>query len=299
MTLLQKGLDIVWRAVVVGVAYIAAMMLAGMLFGILGLLPAADGAPADGASVSLFWILVAGILLGLYLGPLARCIAATQRQHVLIWTAVIFFNMGAVVLEGAYFAPDLVPLPLPVLAGQQFLAAMVASSLLALLFARRGRTAAFLPALRRRRWYSWLWRFLLAALSYLFFYLVFGALNYTLVTGPYYASHAGGLTAPSGELVLAVELVRAPLLILSVVLLILAAHTTRGRTLLVAGMTLFWVGGVVPLTLQLGNLPLLLLLASAVEIFLQNFLTGVVAAALFWTADTAAARVTAPSLALA
>ena len=91
----------------------------------------------------------------------------------------------------------------------------------------------------------------------------------------------------------------APLLVLSVVLLILAAHTTRGRTLLVAGMTLFWVGGVVPLTLQLGNLPLLLLLASAVEIFLQNFLTGVVAAALFWTADTAAARVAAPSLALA
>jgi hypothetical protein len=83
------------------------------------------------------------------------------------------------------------------------------------------------------------------------------------------------------------------------VLLILAAHTTRGRTLLVAGMTLFWVGGVVPLTLQLGNLPLLLLLASAVEIFLQNFLTGVVAAALFWTADTAAARVAAPSLAVA
>ncbi len=299
MTLLHKGLDIAWRAVVVGVAYIAAMMLAGMLFGILGLLPAADGVRADGVSVSLFWILVAGILLGLYLGPLARRIAATPPQHVLIWTAVIFFNMGAVVLEGAYFAPDLVPLPLPVLAGQQFLAALVASSLLALLFARRGRTAAFLPALRRRRWYSWLWRFLLAALSYLFFYLVFGALNYTLVTGPYYASHAGGLTAPPGELVLAVELVRAPLLVLSVVLLILAAHTTRGRTLLVAGMTLFWVGGVVPLTLQLGNLPLLLLLASAVEIFLQNFLTGVVAAALFWTADTAAAHVAAPSLALA
>jgi hypothetical protein len=88
MTLLQNGLDIAWRAVVVGVAYIAAMMLAGMLFGILGLLPAADGAPADGVSVSLFWILVAGILLGLYLGPLARRIAATRPQHVLIWTAV-------------------------------------------------------------------------------------------------------------------------------------------------------------------------------------------------------------------
>jgi hypothetical protein len=265
--LLHKGFDVAWRAAVVGVAYIVAMMLAGMLFGILGLLPvpaAPDGgAPAGNATAGLFWILAAGILLGLYLGPLARHTQATLPQHLLIWTAVIFFNMGAVVLEGAYFAPDLVPLPLPVLGGQQFLAALVAAGLLALLFARRGQTAAFLPTLRRRRWYSWLWRFLLAALSYLFFYLVFGALNYALVTGPYYASHAGGLTAPPGELVLAVELVRAPLLVLSVLLLILAAHTTRGRTLVIAGMTLFWVGGVVPLTLQIGNLPLLLLLAVA------------------------------------
>jgi hypothetical protein len=299
MALLQRGFDILWRAVVVGVAYIAAMMLAGMIFGGLGLIPAAGAptgdAPAGAAAANFFWILVAGILLGLYLGPLARRTPATLPQHVLIWTAVIFCNMGAVVLEGAYFAPDLVPLPLPILGGQQFLAALVAGSLLALLFARRGQTAAFLEVLRRRRWYSWLWRFLLAALSYLFFYLVFGALNYALVTGPYYAGHAGGLTAPPGELVLAVELVRAPLLVLSVLLLILAAHTTRGRTLLIAGMTLFWVGGVVPLTLQLGNLPLLLLLASAVEIFLQNFLTGAVAAVLFWTADVPAARAAAPA----
>ena len=120
-------------------------------------------------------------------------------------------------------------------------------------------------------------------MSYLLFYLVFGALNYNLVTGPYYASHAGGLSVPAPATVLVVELVRAPLLVLSVVLLILASRGTRRRTLLSAGLTLFWVGGVVPLTLQLGNLPTPLLLASGVEIFLQNFLTGAVAAWLFWT----------------
>ncbi len=294
MALLHRIFDIVWRAVVVGAAYIAAMMLAGVLFGLFGLLPAAD-TPGGNAAAGLFWTLAAGVLLGLYLGPLARRTPATLPQHLLIWTAVIFFNMGAVVLEGAFFAPDLVPLPLPILGGQQLLAALVAGGLLAFLFARRGQTAAFLPSLRRRRWYSWLWRFLLAALSYLFFYLAFGALNYALVTGPYYAGHAGGLTVPPAELVLAVELIRAPLLILSVLLLILATRATRGRTVVIAGLTLFWVGGVVPLTLQLGSLPLLLLLASAVEIFLQNFLTGAVAALLFWTGDTAAVRQATPA----
>ena len=90
-----------WRGVVVGVAYIAAMMLAGILFGVLGLVPAASG----DATASLSWVLIAGILLGLYLGPLAARTTATRRQHVLIWTAVIFFNMGAVMLEGAFSPP--------------------------------------------------------------------------------------------------------------------------------------------------------------------------------------------------
>lgn len=284
MNTFRMVLGTIWRAILIGIAYITTMMLAGIVSGALGLIPAASGNVAS----SLLWTLIASVLLGLFLGPLATRTSATRRQHVLIWTAVIFFNMGAVVLEGAYFAPDLVPIPIPVLAVQQLLAALAAGGLIALLFARRGQTAAFLETLRGRPWFAWLWRFLLASFSYLVFYLVFGALNYNLVTEPYYSAHAGGLAAPDALTVLSVELIRAPLLVLSIVLLILASHTTRRRTLLIAGLTLFWVGGVVPLTLQIGTLPTPLLLASAVEIFLQNFLTGVVAGWLFWTSQTAA-----------
>ena len=283
MNSVQKILGTLWRGAVVGIAYIFAMMLAGVLLGVLGLMPAT----ASGAGSDLLWMLIAAVLLGLFLGPLAARTTATRRQHVWIWSAVIFFNMGAVVLEGAYFAPDLVPIPVPLLAIQQLVAALAAGGLIALLFAQRSQTAAFLQTLQLRPWFAWLWRFLLASLSYLVFYLVFGALNYDLITEPYYASHAGGLAAPAAGTVLAVELVRAPLLVLSIVLLILASHTTRRRTLLIAGGTLFWVGGVVPLTLQIGTLPLSLLIASGVEIFLQNFLTGAVAGWLFWTSQAA------------
>ncbi len=281
MNIVRTALGILWRSIFVGIAYIIAMMLAGVVLGALGMIPPTS----DTAASSLAWTLVAGVLLGLFLGPLATRTPATRRQHVLIWAAVIFFNIGAVVLEGAYFAPDLVPIPVPVLAVQQFLAALAAGGLIALLFARHGQTAAFLETLRRRPWFGWVWRFLLASLSYLVFYAGFGALNYNLVTEPYYASHAGGLVAPAAATVLAVELVRAPLLVLSIVLLLLASRTTRRRALIIAGMTLFWVGGIVPLTLQIGSLPTPLLLASAVEIFLQNFLTGVVTAWLFWIAQ--------------
>ncbi len=40
---------------------------------------------------------------------------------------------------------------------------------------------------------------------------------------------------------------------------------------------LFAIGGIVPLLYQVNALPLPLLIASAVEIFFQNFLTGIVA----------------------
>jgi len=53
--------------------------------------------------------------------------------------------------------------------------------------------------------------------------------------------------------------------------------------LLLCGFLLFWIGGVVPLVLQSATLPSMLLLASGMEIFFQNFLTGVVAAGLLWT----------------
>ncbi len=286
------GFGIAWRSVIVGAGYIVASMVAGIVFGVLGLLPPVR----DGAMVSLGWLVAASVLLGLFLGVLAARIAASFGQHLLIWTSVIFFNMGAVALEGAYFAPELVPIPIPLLAIQQFVAAGAAGLLITLLFTQRGQAADMAASLRRRPWVSWLWRIVLASASYLLFYLVFGALNYALVTGPYYASHAGGLTTPDALTVLRVELVRAPLLVLSVVPFVLAYRAPRRHLMLMTGLLLFWVGGVVPLVLQMGMLPWPLLLASAVEIFLQNFLTGIVAAALLWLpASNMDARLAQPS----
>ena len=273
----------VWRSALVGAGYLVASMLAGMAFGMLGLLPPVN----DGAYASLGWLLISGMLLGLFTGLLASQTAASFRQHLLIWTSVIFFNMGAVALEGAFFVPELVPIPIPLLAIQQLLAAGAAGLLITLLFVQRDQNADMAVTFRRRTWHSWLWRIALASVSYLLFYLVFGALNYTFVTGPYYAANAGGLSVPDTITVIRVELVRAPLLVLSIVPFVLAYRSPRRPTMLATGLLLFWVGGVVPLVLQIGMLPLPLLLASAVEIFLQNFLTGIIAAWLLWIPPTA------------
>jgi hypothetical protein len=277
MNSLRNFLGITWRSVLVAVGYIIGLMAAGMIAGMLG-----AQLPANTGNATTFtWLLVSSLLLGILLGPLAARLHLTRGQHFILWASLIFFNMGSVAIEGAYFAPELVPVPVPILFAQQALASAGAALVIVWLFASVGSPAAsWLEALRARPWHSWLWRFLASACSYLLFYFVFGALNYSLVTRPYYESHAGGLTVPAPGLVLLAELVRAPLIVLSLVFFLLSVRGTKRQLMVRSGWLLFAVGGIAPLVLQISSLPWFLLAASAVEIFFQNFLTGVVAAGL-------------------
>jgi hypothetical protein len=270
---------IIWRSTLVAFGYIAGLIVAGVIGGLLGV----QVSGSQSSSVPIAWLFLSSILLGLFLGPLAVRLSLARWQHFALWASVIFFNMGAVAIEGAYFVPGLVPLPIPVLLVQQVLAAAGAALAIAILFATAGQPISWWTALRQRPWHAWVWRFAVSAFSYIVFYYVFGALNYALVTQPYYASHAGGLAVPSPGQVIVAELVRAPLIMLSVLLFLLSARMPRRRLMVVTGLLLFAIGGIVPLVMQISSLPRLLLAASAVEIFCQNFGAGLVAARLLGT----------------
>jgi hypothetical protein len=106
------------------------------------------------------------------------------------------------------------------------------------------------------------------------FYFIFGGISYALITKPYYKTHAGGLAVPAVEVTLAAEVIRGALIALSVLPFLLTVCTDRKRRALQTGLMLFTIGGLVPLTMQVGVLPLVILAASVVEIFFQNFSTG-------------------------
>jgi hypothetical protein len=269
---------VLWRSILVGIGYIVVLMLLGMVGGILSGMTSGGQANAS----SLLWLFISGVLIGVFLGPLASRMPASRGRHLLVWTGVIFFNMGSVAIEGAYFVPELVSIPLPVLFGQQLFASIAAAFLITRLFAAAGKTPSLAQSLSLRPWHSWAWRLAASSLAYFIFYYVFGTINYRLVTEPYYAAHVGGLTTPSPDKVLLAEMVRAPLIVLSVMLFLLTIRADKRWLTVVTGSMLFWIGGIVPLCLQAGTLPFSLLLASGVEIFFQNFLAGVVTAALFW-----------------
>ena len=270
MNLFRSLFGITWRSILVAVGYFTGLILAGMISTVLG----AQMPASAGSSNSMFWFFIASIVMGFILCPIAIRLFLSYRQHFILWLGVIFFNMGSVAIEGKYFVPDLVSLPLSVLFIQQLFASAGAALIIALTCAKRVQPISWLAALQTRPWFAWLWRFLLSMFSYLVFYYIFGTLNYSLVTKPYYESHAGGLTAPAPEVVFAAELVRAPLIVLSILLFLLSEHGEKRELMLKAGWVLFAVGGIVPVILQIGSLPFLLLAASTVEIFCQNFLTG-------------------------
>jgi hypothetical protein len=262
----NKFFGVIWRSLFVGAAYA----------GILGLTNSLFSRGID--TRSLVGSFAGGTVISLTLGPLASSMAATWSRHMFVWGSVIFLNIASVTIEGRFFAPDLVRGSMFVLLVRQLLIAVITTWLLVKLFAPT-TTSRQIPPIQRS-WFSWLWRFSLSAFSYIFFYYVFGALNYLLVTGPYYQTHAGGLVVPAQETLLKAELTRAPMIVLSILPFLLTFPASKRHTAFLTGMILFLVGGLAPLLMQASALPLILLAASAVEIFLQNFLTGVVSASL-------------------
>lgn len=257
-----------WRILVIATGYMLTSLIAALLLG------RAVEMAALGIS------LLSGILIGVTLGLIAAQVPASRLKHWVAWGTVLFLNTLSLGIEGGFFAPTLSPMvSMPVAwTGYLLLQSLVAVGLIAWLFGQKANASA--PNVRRgRAWYSWAWRFVLSSSSYLLFYFIFGAINFALVTKPYYAAHVSGLAVPPPQTVLMAEMVRAPLIVLSIVPLILLWRGKKGVLAVLCGIILFVIGGVIPLLLN-PTLPDLLRFASAIEIFFQNFLTGVVAVAL-------------------
>ena len=267
------------KSLLVALVYAFTLALAGLLVSLSGL-----GLPAvKDPMTKLLWSLVGGFIMGLSLGLIAASMPAGRWRHVLVWSILVFFNLASVAIEGSFFAPDLIGNALPGLFIQQALAALAVGGVVTALFAPAG-TIPSAPAAHRSP-FSWAWRFVLSALVYVVFYFIFGGINYALVTRPYYAAHAGGLTVPAAQVTLQAEVIRGVLIALSVLPFLLTIRAGRGRLAMLTGIILFAIGGLVPLTMQVGALPIILLAASAVEIFFQNFLTGVVVSRLLGRAN--------------
>jgi hypothetical protein len=251
-----------------GVILVAGAYAAGVLVPV-GVTPSAD----------IPLTIACALVLAISIVFVANQLTLSRRQQFIVWFALLFLNLSAVAVEGTLFAPAAAP---PSLLVVNLVRLAIVSTLDAALVATLFGTAGGIPErlTSYQPVFGWLWRLVAAAAIYVVLYLVVGGINFTLVTQPYYVSHAGSLTVPPAQTILLYEPVRGLLIALSVVPLTLAFRGRTSRTALVTGLMLFVVGGIVPLLPQT-SLPLYLRIASLWEIFAQNFTTGIACAYMF------------------
>ena len=260
-------LDFLGRVLTVAVTYTATFIVVGTGLTVFGFEDRGDG-------LLLLWTFIGSFLIALALGLAAETIPASRSRHLLIWTTLLFGNHAALIIGNAILNPDSAH-SVPALLLQQFLACIVSADVIYYFFAPAPHTT--LESVRHH-WLGWLGRFAAAALAYIVFFYAFGAINYSLVTQPYYTASLNGLTIPEAQAVLLVQFVRAPIIILSLLPLLFTMRALPYQILITAGMLLFVSNGVMTLLGQIGQLPADLFLATGFELFAQNFGTGAVAA---------------------
>jgi hypothetical protein len=252
-----------WRTALIALVYTFGLVIAG------GLAGAARWPLPARADNSLLLAVVSGVGIGITLTLIFWLASWSRWQRFAIGACAIFFTMLSTTIEGAFFAPKLVGSVATLVFMDVVAALAVGSAALVDTAEERGRIATTF-SWSGHPWYGWAWRLCVSAASYVLFYWVYGALNYLLVTRPYYSAQQATLQVPPAQVVLAAEAIRGPLLVLAALPLVLTINLTRRRLAVGSSAVLFIIGGVVPLLRQAGVLPTFLLIASGWEIFLQN-----------------------------
>lgn len=261
------------RSLIVGLAYSLITVLVAAVLG-----PLSRQAPTvDNALV--WWL--SGVLLSLTFAPFViRSIWSRSNTVLAVWAAILLIRTLGLGIEGSLFKPAQANI---VLAGAAagfvvgFLTAWLTVALLMPL-QREG-----VPDSPRFRCWFWTWRVLLVGLAYFVFYFVFGATNALLYTKSFYENNPKyGLALPPAASIFLAQLIRGPLFGLGSLFIARSSDMPRRQMRIWLGLLLFVVGGLGPyLEVIFRTMPLGFNLATLAEIFLQNFLTGAVAANLY------------------
>ncbi len=271
--------EVIVRSLLVGFAYALANALVAAFLGPMSrLAPTIDNL--------LVW-LTTGTLICLSLHPFIVHSDWSRSKTILAtWAVLAFVRSLGLGIEGSLFQPT-AALSAIVGAVLGVLVSLLVAWLSVLLLMPKDQG---LPenASHERSWWGWTWRVLVVGLAFFVFYFVFGATNAFLYTMNFYKNNPQyGLNLPAPAIIFLAQLIRGPLFGLGSLFIVRAANAPRRKAAVWLGILLFVVGGVAPyVEVTFRTMPLGFNMATLAEIFLQNFLTGVVAAYLFGRKQT-------------
>jgi len=262
--------EIILRSLIVGFVYSLASALAAFILGPLSRL-----APTlDNLVVWLF----TGTLVCLSLSPFILHSDSSRIKTIMaVWGVQALVRSLGLGIEGSLFKPTAA---LNAVVGA--VSGILVSLLVAWLAVRLLMPVDQIPhenADRGRSGWSWACRVLLVGIAYFLFYFVFGATNALLYTRSFYENNPQyGLSLPPTGMIFLAQLIRGPLFGLGSLFIVRATNAPRRPLAVRLGILLFVIGGVGPyVEVTFRTMPLEFNLATLTEIFLQNFLTGLVA----------------------
>ena len=261
---------IILRSMLLGLIYALVNALAATILGSFSRL-----APSiDNLAIWFF----TGTLVCLSLSPFVIHSHRSRRFTIFaVWAVLAFVRVFGLGIEGALFKPAA--------AMNAVLGASI--GILTALIIAWAAVKLLLPAGQesvvtlKRKWWEWAWRVLLVGGVYFACYFIFGATNFVLYTKSFYENNPQyGLARPEAGIIFLAQLVRGPLFGLgSLFILLTVAHLPRRRIAVWLGILLFIVGGLAPyVEITFRTMPIGFNLATITELFLQNFLTGILAA---------------------
>ena len=209
-------------------------------------------------------------------------IIASRGQQFVMWYMLLFALHGTAVVEGYFFAPELIRSSLLVALLVSATDVFILTSMIIILFVQSGEPRTISNQLAKLSIWKTASRWIFASGFYIIVYFVFGMISYFLVLAPYYDAGIAGLTVPAPETVFKLQLIRSPILVLSILPVIMLVPESKKKLGAISGFLLAWYGGFVPLLSVSNILPIPVVAAHTVEIFFQNFSLGMMVTYLFW-----------------
>ncbi|MDF1618787.1 hypothetical protein [Petrocella sp. FN5] len=262
----------IWRTIVIGLLSFLALVIAGILITVFKLpMPVING----DTNYIFIMIIMSGAAISILLGIITQNL---RLFKLMVFGAVFLFlylNYVTQIMEALYFVPGVVTWEvLPTILLQQLVMAIMIATGVVFLYKRKESSKS--KPLYNRGLLDWIFRIVISIGSYVAFYYLFGRLNAFLFTEGYYLSQIDGLYMPSGNVILVLEIVRATLIVISILPIILFLELPVKKVMILSGLSLFVLGGLLPMLQQIGSLPMVLIITSSVEMFFQFFLTAVV-----------------------
>jgi hypothetical protein len=252
------------KIVICVVAYIAGVMLSGMITGALHL-----PSPSMPPGVTMQQVFVASLfgtaLLVVGLVPLAMGMGGSKVQRGVAMGAVVFTAIAVNTMIEAKVFTSFISVSLPVICAHYVLPCLFLSIALAVLFSSAGRPMG-LPTFTPLQWG---WRILVAWLAFPVIYLIFGMCVAPFVTEAYITGVAG-LKLPSMTLILKVQAVRSLLFLASSLPIVLLWAGSRRDLLIKFGLAEAMMVGVHGLAFATW-FPTILRWSHSIEITFDSF----------------------------